>query len=307
LAIDIRLTGGVDFEAYLDDFDANFSAGGFGFFSDGTSGDEYAVSASVDQVLPIQDGQAVIVDSGSAGDITYDMEVHVVSGFVDSVEFGEGVTDPDDDGDYQTDGAILISGLGLEGTGRGNDVSKLLGELLDGDSSFLRSLIAKENINLTGSAFADEFRGFGGNDSLDGGKGADEIYGDAGKDTIEGGSGNDQLFGEKSDDRLFAGDGNDTLNGGVGRDQMTGGAGKDVFDFDGANFGKDKILDFDAGKAKTDRISFEDGLFDSFKDVLAAAEDDSKGDVVITIDGDSAVTLVGVSVDDLRANDFLFG
>ena len=54
-------------------------------------------------------------------------------------------------------------------------------------------------------------------------------------------------------------------------------------------------------------ISFLDGQFAKFKDVLAATQNNGDGDAVITIDANTTITLTGVGVEDLHKSDFLFG
>lgn len=278
MAVTIKLTGGVNFNAYLKDFDANFNAGSFGFFSDGLGGDEYAVSASESQELPIEGAQSVIVDSGKGGDVSYNMQTHTIGGYVDSVEFGEGLQDLKGNGDFSTNGAIKISGLDLSGEGAGNDVSELVGGILDGDTTFLREVLAGVDLNLKGSADNDVFNSFGGDDTLSGGKGDDILKGQAGDDRLNGGTGNDKLF---------------------------GGDGNDVFQFAGKNFGHDKINGFEGGKGAGDQIEFSSKIFDSFADVMEAARD-TRGGVVIDVNDNSSITLKGVELSDLHSSDFLF-
>lgn len=97
-----------------------------------------------------------------------------------------------------------------------------------------------------GAPFADQLRGFGGNDSfeglggddfiwggkgqddLNGQQGADTIYGGPGKDQINGGKGADQIFGNKGHDTITGGDGADTIRGGKGDDEIRGNAGADT-------------------------------------------------------------------------------
>lgn len=314
MAVTIKLTGGVDFNAYIQTFDDSFKPGGFGFFSDGLGGDEYALTTSESQDLPIEGGQTVIVDSGSGGDLAYNMQTHTVGGVVDSVEFGSGLVDSNGKGDYSTDGAIKISGLGLSGEGPGNDVSKLLGQLRVGDAAFLLEQLNKTDIALKGSADDDVFVSFGGNDKLAGGKGDDtingkggddQIAGGAGDDKIIGGGGNDELNGSVGDDKLVGGGGADTLAGGAGDDRASGGAGDDLFVFAGKNFGHDVVTGFEGGPGAGDQLQFSAKVFDSFEDVLDAARE-TRGGVMIEINENASVLLKGADLSDLHASDFLF-
>jgi len=73
--------------------------------------------------------------------------------------------------------------------------------------------------NLTGSAYADDLRGDGGDNIL---------TGSDGNDYLSGGAGNDQHYG---------GAGTDTLIGGAGNDLLDGGSGTDVVDYSSATGG----------------------------------------------------------------------
>ena len=278
MAIDIKVSGGVDFSAYLADFAANFAPSGRGAFSNGLNGDEYTLWEGDGATPPIEDGRAFVVDSGDAGDLAYDFMTHTVGGTIDSLDFGTGVTDLGG-GDYETASQLLLSGLDLESTGADGIVNKLITDLMAGKTDVLLSLLKNADLNFEGSNKADVFTGFKGDDVVDGGKGAD---------VLSGGKGADELI------------------GGKGLDVLTGGKGHDVFTF-GKNSGHDVITDFAAGKGQGDVIDFTGGQFDSFEDVLAAASTNADGDVVITIDGKNSITLEGVSIDDLHGNDFLFG
>jgi len=67
-----------------------------------------------------------------------------------------------------------------------------------------------------GTALADTFNLFAGNDIG---------YGRAGNDIMNGGDGNDRLYGEDGNDRLYGQNGNDFLSGGNGNDYIDGGTG----------------------------------------------------------------------------------
>lgn len=277
MAIDIKVSGGVDFNAYLADFAATFEAAGRGAFSQGLSGDEYTLWSGSDTTLPVEDGQAFVVESGDAGDLAYDFMTHTVGGTIDAIDFGNGVTDTGG-GDYETDSEVLFSGLDLSSTGADGIVNRLVLDLMEGNTDVLMSLLKNADLNFEGSDENDAFRGFKGNDSIDGGAGNDKLNG---------------------------GQGNDTLIGGEGNDVLIGGSGKDVFVF-GANSGKDVINDFEAGKGATDVISFMDGQFKNFKDLMGSVHENSKGATIITIDDDTSIKLKDVSIADLHKDDFLF-
>jgi serralysin len=117
---------------------------------------------------------------------------------------------------------------------------------------------------------------------------------------VEGTAGNDLLPGLGGDDTIDGGKGEDTLVGGAGDDLLTGGRGlPDLFVFN-TGFGKDIITDF----KNQDQIQFEDGLFEDPQSVLEASE--QVGDnVVITLDEANTITLLGVKLSSLQADDFL--
>lgn len=106
---------------------------------------------------------------------------------------------------------------------------------------------------------------------------------------MEGGSGNDNIDG---------GNGEDTVNGGTGDDVLTGGNGADLFVFN-VGFGDDVITDF----KDNDGIQFDDELFARPEAVLAASE--QVGDDIVITAGTNTVTLLGVQLSSLQANDFL--
>ena len=114
---------------------------------------------------------------------------------------------------------------------------------------------------------------------------------------LEGGNGADVLIGGGGNDDLDGGNGKDTVNGGTGDDVLTGGNGPDLFVFN-AGFGDDVITDF----KNNDRIQFEDGLFQNPELVLMASE--QVGDDTIITVGTNTVTLLGVQLSSLQADDF---
>ncbi|WAP69474.1 hypothetical protein [Jiella pelagia] len=163
----------------------------------------------------------------------------------------------------------------------------------------------------TGSAIGrDSLAGFervfagSGNDSLvanaetflmDGGAGNDTMLGSSGANILVGGLGNDILNGF---------DGYDRLNGGAGDDRLAGGGNNDVFIFaDG--FGTDVVVDFNefSSAEKIDLSAVT--AITSFADLAANHLTQVGADAVIT-DGANTITLNGVLIADLDANDFLF-
>ncbi|MDE4302839.1 hypothetical protein PXK30_05365 [Phaeobacter gallaeciensis] len=151
--------------------------------------------------------------------------------------------------------------------------------------------------NLAGLAGKDKLKGLGGDDSLDGGAGRDKLVGGGGHDELNGGTGNDRLKG---------GGGGDTLDGGSGDDFLSGNRGADLFIFRG-DFGDDTITDFRTkGKREKMDLSDVDGI-ESFRDLKNNhLEETADGDAMISDDMGNSITLEGVAIADLSANDFIF-
>lgn len=130
---------------------------------------------------------------------------------------------------------------------------------------------------------------------LDGDYGSAKIFGITGDDVIYGGSGFDQLFGNPGSDTIDGGAGNDVRQGGDGRDSLSGGAGADTFKFT-VTGSVDRILDWEEG---VDVLDFTaDGLdFDDFV-FISSSSARLRG-------GGYDVILVGLSISDIDASDFL--
>lgn len=208
--------------------------------------------------------------------------------FVDIMQGGDGNDTLDGKGNNDT----LDGGIGDDQLlgGAGNDV-------LDGGDN---------NDMLDGGAGADTLRGGFGDDAMAGGGGNDRLFGNDGDDQMNGDAGNDQLFGAIGNDTVDGGAGNDTLNGGDGDDVLTDASGKDRFEFNitGDN---DTIIGFTPGVGAGDviRLLGFGKAFDTFAEVLAAASDVG-GDTVIDFGNGDTITIVGVTMAQLAADDFLF-
>lgn len=162
---------------------------------------------------------------------------------------------------------------------------------------------------LLGKAQEDTVNGGNGHDRIDGGAAADSLTGGAGMDTLMGGAFNDVLIGDADADDLKGGYGRDTLdggagadvlNGGVGADSLTGGGEIDKFVF-GANWGKDRIADFEATAEVMDLSAT--GL--TFGDLTITQ---SGSDVLIrqTALPRNAITLENQLLSDISEVDFFF-
>ena len=156
----------------------------------------------------------------------------------------------------------------------------------------------------------DVAQGFAGNDRLWGGLGADVLHGDAGDDRLWGGKGRDELHGGVGKDHLYGGRGNDMLHGGrladrlhgdAGNDVLSGGAGRDLFVYGDADFGRDRIVDFEDG---TDLLKFTgSGL--RWGDL--SVSNNRQGHAVVRVESaDSSIVLEGVDASLIDQNDFIF-
>ena len=156
----------------------------------------------------------------------------------------------------------------------------------------------------------DIARGLGGNDRLWGRLGADTLYGNAGADCLWGNRGQDELHGGVGKDHLYGGVGDDTLyggrladelHGGRGDDILSGGHGRDRFVYDDADFGRDRIVDFEDGR---DLLDFTgSGL--QWSDL--SVSNNGKGHAVVRVEGsDSKIVLEGVDASLIGQDDFIF-
>jgi len=89
------------------------------------------------------------------------------------------------------------------------------------------------DVEITGTANNDNYKGSSHDDIITGEDGNDTIYGNGGSDTITGGDGNDIIYTGTGDDTIDGGNGNDTICiDGYGTKTITGGEGSDTFFFD---------------------------------------------------------------------------
>ena len=109
-----------------------------------------------------------------------------------------------------------------------------------------------------------------------------------------GGSGNDTITGNAVDN---------VLNGGAGDDTLTGGSGDDRFVY-ATGFGADTISDFTAGASSDDTLDFSSYGYTTYSQILANISfADVGGNAVLTL-GSDTITLTGVAVADLSADDY---
>ncbi|MBI4183235.1 MAG: right-handed parallel beta-helix repeat-containing protein [Proteobacteria bacterium] len=130
---------------------------------------------------------------------------------------------------------------------------------------------------------------------FDGSSGTDVLYGSPFGDAIDAKGG---------DDFVIGGGGDDVLSGGAGDDYLEGGDGDDLFVFADGD-GADTIADFTPGAGTDDAIDLTGvSAVASFADVQARAVQ-LGGDTFIDLDGGDSITLLGVNLGDLDADDFV--
>jgi RTX calcium-binding nonapeptide repeat (4 copies) len=186
---------------------------------------------------------------------------------------------------------------------------------------------------LHGEGGVDVINGESGDDNIYGGSDGDFIYAGADNDTAYGGDGNDifvmdtgddSAFGEAGQDYFYMGDGNDSAVGGAGVDVFLGGAGNDVFeggtdvDYAWGEAGNDAFVlrassgvlvvqDFTAGGAEDQvRLAADTGITSLGQALAASTYVEGINTTILTVDGDTAVWLVGVNLALLTAADFAF-
>src|SRR4029077_2592470 len=131
-------------------------------------------------------------------------------------------------------------------------------------------------------------------------------------DFILGTNFDDEIHGGGGDDVINAVGGSDILEGGAGDDRIVGVSRKvDTYVFTGA-FGHDQLTRFEpTGLDQFEHrfplavIQFDNPVFSSFAEVLAASTEDGSG-VMITIDANRSVHLDFVTLASLRTENFVF-
>lgn len=182
---------GIDFLTYLQNWDQTFDPGHYGFFSDNPvdfSGDQFAVADSDSRTVGgVGNADSVVVDSGNADDLYYDMRTHILGGSVDGLKFGQGLDyNRGDDSFSQDSHDIDISGLGLTGSGEGNPVHDLVYGIMKGNPANLLAVLNSQNNTFNGSSGDDRLYSFDGDDTFSGNAGFDTFVfqGTDGSDAI---------------------------------------------------------------------------------------------------------------------------
>jgi Ca2+-binding RTX toxin-like protein len=211
---------------------------------------------------------------------------------------------------------LLVDLAGAVGGTTGDGAADLVTLNAGAHSDLLSLSSSGDDISIDGLAQRTRVANADATDTIavNGGAGADLIdarsvsAGSAGL-VLDGGSGNDALFAGRGAATLLGGTGNDLLVGGAGADVLRAGGGRDVLIGNGGDdlFAGDDdftVIGFRAGAGTDDRIDLREvaGL-DDFADVMAIARFSRVG---VTLDfGDDEITLLGVSPNQLHADDFL--
>lgn len=140
---------------------------------------------------------------------------------------------------------------------------------------------------VSGSGFNDSLRGDASANILYGNDGDDYLFGRGGNDTLVGGNGSDTLFGNEGTDLIFTGAGNDRVLFGVGD-------------------GNDFIADMQVGSGTGDVIQLSTALGVNSFGQLQAKMAQLGNDTVITFNAGTTITLVGIALGTLAADDFAF-
>jgi len=317
-----NLTGGDDADNLTGGTGADTLTGGAGndTLAGGTNLDLLNGGAGDDSLLG--EGAADTINGGDGNDF--------ISGAAgNDVGFGDAGDDTLLGGENGADS--LDGGDGNDSISGGSNFDTLLGgtgnDTIFGDTGADNLDGGAGDDSLNGGTNLDTIIGGAGNDTIDGGGAADLIsvvsglnfiIGGAGNDTVTGGSDSDTIDGGSGADNLDGDAGNDTIDGGSNLDTITGGDGDDILTGGGAgdrfvfadNFGNDRITDFTIGSvgANPEQIDLSaltgiTDLNDLTTNHLSA--DPVTGDAIIT-DGSNTITLEGISLGDLTADDFIF-
>lgn len=298
-----QLTGDAENNRLVGNGGNDVLAGGAGSdtLDGGDGADALGGGDGVDRATYIDSAAAVIVNlalgTGSGGEAEGDtligIEQLLGSAHADRLTGDTGVNRlTGNEGDDVLDG------------GEGNDVlvgsagaDTLIGGAGDRDAADYRQASEGVALSLASGGAVGEASG-------DTYSGIEDVHGSDHADTIVGDQGSNRVVAGNGDDVLDGAEGNDTLIGGGGNDTMTGELGADIFVFEAAS-GHDAITDFWAGPGRTDRVRFSASQFTDFASVMNNASQNG-GDVVISIDAENTIVLLGVQLSQLQADDFLF-
>lgn len=173
------------------------ATGRFGYFTVPLSGGSFTNSSQYGLASQDVDGDGVY-DDGSAflagGNMTYSTATNTLSGSVDTLTFGSGLSNITVGGyGYSSTSmaigstAFTLSSLGLTGT----DMNNVLYGLMNGDEAPLESWLASHAVIFNGGNGGDAYQGGSQADTLNGGGGNNTLAGGGGADFLNGGAGND--------------------------------------------------------------------------------------------------------------------
>jgi Ca2+-binding RTX toxin-like protein len=265
---------------------------------DGRGGDDVIIGGSGADAL-IGAGGADLLNGGIGADrIEGGGGDDVLIGGSDADElFGDGGAD------------LLDGGLGADRmNGGGDDDTYIVDSALDvvaENPGAGTDEVQTDLQTFTLSANVEKLSFTGSGSFAGGGNGLNNIVtGGASGDALAGGGGNDRLLGLGGNDTLSGEAGADVLDGGTGNDVLIGGAGNDTFVFH-TGLGNDTINAFGDVGGNNDHIQFSTAVFANFNAVIVASRQVGT-DVIIFVDANNSVTLTGVAVSTLGANDFSF-
>jgi Ca2+-binding RTX toxin-like protein len=196
------------------------------------------------------------------------------------------------------DNDILLGGAGADVLDGGNGIDRA--QYTDATAGVLADL-QLSNLN-TGFAAGDTYVSI---ERLYGSAFNDTLRGDAAANVLWGHNGNDRLSGRGGNDNLLGMNGNDILSGQGGNDSLLGGAGADTFLFQNG-YGQDTITDFNISQSG-ERIALSAvSTITDFSDLSSNHLDQSGSNTIINDGQGNTITLLGVNMSDLTADDFLF-
>ncbi|HEY5798586.1 MAG TPA: hypothetical protein VIT92_00120, partial [Burkholderiaceae bacterium] len=158
------------------------------------------------------------------------------------------------------------------------------GDVLDGSSMSAEGIIMR-------------FEAGAGGDTVRGGGGRDQLKGGDGNDVLDGGANGDYVYGDAGDDTIWFGKGNDML---------WGGAGADLFVAAPGGTGASAISDFQHAGAEQDRIDVSMYSSSQGMNWLSAIATQHSNGLVLQLNSAQSVLLVGVTLADLDASNFVF-
>jgi Ca2+-binding RTX toxin-like protein len=195
-----------------------------------------------------------------------------------------------------------MTSIDLDDVAAGNGGFKILGENSSDQAGF--SVSAAGDVN--GDGFADLTVGAYLNDEggSDAGAGYVVFGGNVtGAVTHLGTDAAEVLLGTVGADNINGAQGDDTIIGGLGNDLLAGAQGDDLFVFNDGD-GNDTIRDAEVGLGVGDVLDVTEFGFADLTDLLLSSTDVGIN-VVIALDVDDSVTLLGVNKSQLADDDFL--